>query len=295
MSSYREVILGLLTGLLLVGWPHHASAGRAVARVPVAARDPGYIHVEQGRVTVNLAGIPLEEVLQAISTQSRIRVVLHGPRPEPISVAFQAVPLEEALRRLMKANFLLVYAADGALAEVRVLRAPDERTLAEERKSIESLIETLAEGEPAQRREAVLALGESTSAQSVEPLAKALEEDDAAEVRQAVVSVLEKVEGSEAVAALADAVSNDSDQTVRLSAVKALATRDSSEAVDALTQALEADAEPSVRYEALVSLAEWGDDQVRDALLQALDDSEASIRAKAAEILQRRSTGGRER
>ncbi|MGB4781237.1 HEAT repeat domain-containing protein, partial [Candidatus Methylomirabilis sp.] len=249
---------------------------------------------EQGKVTVNLAGASLEAVLNAISAQSGIRLVLHGSRPDTISVAFQAVPLEEALRRLIQANFLLVYGPDGTLAEVRVLRAPDESTLAEARETPESLIEQLEGAEPAQRRRVVLALGESRDAQAVEPLVKALEEDDAPEVRQAAVSVLEKVQGPQAVAALADAVSKDSDQAVRLSAVKALAKRGGPEAVDALTQALQADAEPSVRHEALVSLAEWGDDQVSDALQQALDDPEAFIRDKAAELLHRRSTAGRE-
>jgi HEAT repeat protein len=244
-------------------------------------------------VTVNLAGASLEAVLNAISAQSGIRLVLHGSRPDTISVAFQAVPLEEALRRLIQANFLLVYGPDGTLAEVRVLRAPDESTLAEVRESPESLIEALAEGEPAQRRRVVLALGESPDAQAVEPLAKALEEDDAPEVRQAAVSVLDKLGGQKAIAALADAVSNDSDQAVRLSAVKAVARRGGSEAIDALTQALQADAEPSVRYEALVSLAQWGDDQVSDAILQALDDQEAFIRDKAAELLHGRSIAGR--
>lgn len=255
---------------------------------------PPLIRVEAGLVTVKIVGVSLEAVLNAIGAQSQIKVVLHDSRPDTVSAAFQAVPLEEAMRRLLKTNFLFLYGPDGNVVEVRVWRVPTERAFVENRESRESLLEALAEGEPLQRRQAVLALGESTRAQSAEPLAKVLEEDDAPEVRQAAVVALEKLEGPQAAAALAAAVSDDGDQAVRLSAVKALAKRGGPEAIDPLTQALQADAEPVVRYEALVGLANVDDDRVREALLQALDDSEDFIRHKAEEILQHRSAAGRE-
>ena len=91
-------------------------------------------------------------------------------------------------------------------------------------------------------------------------------------------------------AALAAAVADDSDDSVRLSAVEAIAKLGGPEAAEPLTLALLGDAEPSVRYEALVGLAELGDD-LTGPLLEALDDPEASIRDKAAELLQHRSTG----
>lgn len=97
-------------------------------------------------VTINVAGASLEEVLQEISAPSRIRVVLYDFRPEPISAAFQAVPLEEAVRRLVQGNFLLLYGPHGDLEEVWVWRAPDARSVAGERESLESLIEELAGG-----------------------------------------------------------------------------------------------------------------------------------------------------
>jgi len=250
--------------------------------------------VEEGVVTVKIAGTSLEEVLREISTQSRIRLVLHGSRPETISAEFQAVPLDEALRRLIKANFLLLYSPDGHLAEVWVLRQPGERILAGERESLESLIGELQRGEPAQRWRAALALGDFKNEQALAPVIGALEGDDAPEVRQAAISALEDLGGQQAIAALAAAVSGDSDDSVRLSAVEALAKLGGPEAVEPLTRALRADAEPFVRYQALVNLAELGDDRVRGSLLQALDDPEEFIREKAAEILQLHSTGGRE-
>ncbi len=278
-----------------MGWLNHSAAGLSDEPSQTAAGGaPPAIRVEQGRVTVNIVGVSLEEVLRAISAQSRIRVVLHGSRPDTLSVAFQAVPLDEALRRLIQANFLLLYGPDGNVAEVWVWRAPDARSVAGASEPLDSLIETLEGAEPTQRRRAVLALGESADAQVVEPLAKALEEDDAPQVRQAAVAALEKLQGPQALTALAAAASDDSDQTVRLNAVKALARRGGPEAIDPLTQALQEDVEPSVRYEALVRLADVDDDGVRDALQQALEDPEEFIRKKAEEILQHRSTAGRE-
>jgi HEAT repeat protein len=250
--------------------------------------------VEEGVVTVNIAGASLEEVLNEIRAQSRIRLVLHGSRPETISAEFQAVPLDEALRRLIKANFLLLYSPDGHLVEVWVLRDPGERILSGERGALDSLIGELQRGEPAQRWRAALALGEFKNEQALAPGIGALEGDDAPEVRQAAISALEDLGGQQAIAALAAAVSGDSDDSVRLSAVEALARLGGPEAVEPLTRALRADAEFLVRYEALVNLAELGDDRVRDSLLQALDDPEEFIREKAAEILQQHSTGGRE-
>lgn len=293
MSHHRWVIRALLTTFLLMGGVGSPVAGQSVAQSPPAAGgDRPLIRVEEGVVTVKIAGASLEEVLKEISAQSRIRLVLHGFRPEPLSAEFQAVPLDEALRRLIKANFLLVYAPDGNLAEVWVLRKPGERTLSGERGSLDSLIGELQRGEPAQRSRAALALGEVKNEQALAPVIEVLEGDDAPEVRQAAISALEDLGGQQAIAALAAAVADDSDDFVRLSAVKALAKLGGPEAVEPLTRAVRADAEFLVRYEALVSLAELGDDRVREALLQALDDPEEMIRDKAAEILQRHGTGG---
>jgi HEAT repeat protein len=257
--------------------------------------------VEEGVVTVKIAGASLEEVLKEIRAQSRIRLVLHGSRPETISAEFQAVPLDEALRRLIKANFLLLYSPDGQLEQVVIVSlrpsaAPEsgERILAGERESLDSLIGELQTGEPAQRWRAALALGDFKNEQALAPVMEALEGDDAPEVRQAAISALEDLGGQQAIAALAAAVSGDSDDSVRLSAVRALAKLGGPEAVEPLTRALRADAEFLVRYEALVNLAELGDDRVRGSLLQALDDPEEFIREKAAEILQPHSAGGRE-
>ena len=292
---YRWVLRALLTSLLLMGGLSQPSASPPVDKSPTADRgDRPLIRVEGGVVTVNIAGASLEEVLREIRAQSRIRLVLHGSRPEKISAEFQAVPLDEALRRLIKTNFLLVYAPDGDLAEVWVLREPGERILSGESGSLDSLIGELQRGEPAQRWRAALALGEFKNEQALAPVIGALEGDDAPEVRQAAISALEDLGGHKAIAALAAAVSGDSDDSVRLSAVEALARLGGPEAIEPLTRALRADAEFLVRYEALVNLAELGDDRVRGSLLQALDDPEESIREKAQEILQRHSAGSRE-
>jgi HEAT repeat protein len=295
MSHHRWVLRALLTSLLLIGGLGRPVAGQSVDKSPIAGGgDPPFIRVEEGVVTVKIAGASLEEVLNEIRAQSRIRLVLHGSRPETISAEFQAVPLDEALRRLIKANFLLLYSPDGQLVEVWVLRQPGERILAGERESLDSLIGELQRGEPAQRSRAALALGEFKNKQALAPVMGALEGDDAPEVRQAAISALEDLGGQQAIAALAAAVSGDSDDLVRLSAVEALAKLGGPEAIEPLTRALRADAEFLVRYEALVNLAELGDDRVRGSLLQALDDPEEFIREKAQEILQQHSAGGRE-
>ncbi|MGB4780818.1 hypothetical protein, partial [Candidatus Methylomirabilis sp.] len=132
MAPHRWALRALLISLLLLSVLGQPRASPAIEASPPA--DGGarpLIRVEEGVVTVKIADAPLEEVLKEISAQSRIRLVLHGSRPELLSVAFQAVPLDEALRRLITANFLLLYSSDGDLAEVWVWRrAPEARGLA---------------------------------------------------------------------------------------------------------------------------------------------------------------------
>jgi hypothetical protein len=250
--------------------------------------------VEKGVVSVKIAEASLEEVLREISLQSRIRLVLHGSRQEMISADFQLVPLDEALRRLLKENFLLLYGIDGELVEVWVLREPGRHLLSGENSSLDSLIIESQEEDAERRRKAVWLLGEFKDERALEAVIGALKGDADADVRQRAAWALEDLGGQRAIAALTEAVSGDSDESVRQRAAEALTKIGGDEAIEPLTRALREDPEPLVRYEALVNLAEIGGDHVTASLLQALDDPDELVWAKAEEILQIQGTRGRE-
>jgi HEAT repeat protein len=250
--------------------------------------------VQQGTVSVKIAQVSLDEVLREITAQSRIKLVLDASRQERISADFQALSLDEALRTLIRENFLLLYGIDGRLTGVWVLPGPRQRLDSGARESFDSLILALHNGDAERRREAVWLLGEFHDEWARQAVIGALERDEDPDVRQRAAWALEDLGGYQAIAALTKVISEDRDYTVRQRAAEAVAKIGGYEAIDPLTRALKDDPEPFVRYEALVSLDEIGGDHVTASLLQALDDPEELVRAKAEEILQIQGGGGRE-
>jgi hypothetical protein len=308
MSHQRWSLQALFASLVLLVLLSYPLATRAIAQLPsVSSDERSLVRVEEGAVSIKIAGAPLEEVLREISAQSRTKLVLHGPRPEKVAAEFQSLSLEEALRRLIKANFLLLYApgTNGRLVEVWTLspgtflnspspaaREPAQQILSGENASLNALVSELQMGNAEQRGSAVLALGELQDERALESVIEALEGDEDTAVRYRATWALQDLGGQRALTALAEAVYKDSDDFVRQSAVDVLARLGGQEVVEPLSWALREDPEPSVRYEALVNLAEIAGDRVRDILRQALDDPAEPVRAKSAELLHLQGAGG---
>src|SRR5262245_35132818 len=115
----RTTLAALPLVAMLVLW------GQASAQDSAAQQDAPprvSVTVREGRVTVSAQDAPLREVLTDFSRASGVQIYLEASvaADEPTTIAFDSVPTEEGLRRLLRAkNFLLVYAA-GGLAEVRI-------------------------------------------------------------------------------------------------------------------------------------------------------------------------------
>jgi hypothetical protein len=312
LLHHSWTIRAFLISVLLIGWLGDLFASPPVAKSPIAIRGAqSLIRVQEGSVSLKVTEAPLEDVLREIASQSRIRLVLQGSREEKISAEFQSVPLEEALRRLIKENFLLMYFPDGQLAEVVVLRfgtsvpwgsslslpvqEPAQRALQRENGSLHHLVEELHKGNQEERWRAILALGELKDESAMELVIWTLKGDNDPAVREAAIWVLEKLGGARAVNALTEAVSRDSDGFVRQTAVAALAKIDGSKAVEPLTKALWSDRDPFVRHEALLNLVAVGGEHVRDAIVRASKDQDQLIRKKAEEILKRQKNANRQR
>jgi len=112
--------------------------GSAYAFGPAPTPLPGQITLQDGRLTAQVAATPLRQVMEEMSRVSGVRVRWFSDHAEekPVSVEFTALPLPEALRRILKEmNFLLFYTSTEnsvKLTEVWILsgigRSQAERT-----------------------------------------------------------------------------------------------------------------------------------------------------------------------
>ena len=102
---------GILVSLVLSTGPVDA----AYALGPAAAL-PGQLSLQDGKLTARLIATPLRQVMEEVSRLSgaRVRWLSSQAAEKPVSVGFAALPLPEALRRILgETNFLLFYAPGG--------------------------------------------------------------------------------------------------------------------------------------------------------------------------------------
>jgi hypothetical protein len=289
----------VLVALTLLSWLSHPSASSADSSAAIAEHSS--VRVDGRRATVDVQDATLSDVLGAIASRAGIELVLHGSADEKISARFHSLPLDEALRRLTKGNFLLLYSSDG---EGRVLevwsgdaRMPDWPTssevsrhdpsapmLSSANSRVASLLGALRGTDAEQRKWAVWELGDYKDVTARAALMTALKTDPDAEVRQRAAWVLEFQKGPDAVSALIQALSRDPDESVRQRAVESLANIEGQDAVTVLTLALR-DPARFVRYEAVTALGEIDSESARASLRAVLSDPEEFIRETAAELL----------
>jgi hypothetical protein len=105
-----------LRGILIgcVFWSAPIPTPDALASSPVDV--PGQITFQDGKLTARIAMVPLRQVMEEISRLSgaQVRWMDAEVGEQTVSIEFTAVPLSEAVRRILSArNFLLWYAAHG--------------------------------------------------------------------------------------------------------------------------------------------------------------------------------------
>jgi hypothetical protein len=103
---------GILVSLILSTGP----GGAAHALDPAAAFSPGQIALQDGKLTAQIVAAPLRQVMEEMSRLSgaRVRWLSGQAEEKPVSVEFTALPLPEALQRILREmNFLLFYTSTG--------------------------------------------------------------------------------------------------------------------------------------------------------------------------------------
>jgi hypothetical protein len=113
-----RLALCFAVALALVGGP---------ARATLAADEPPAKSIEYAgdRLTVRLSRVALSEVLAEVGRQTGAEIRGGLVTPREVTAEFEAVPLPEALHRLLgDQNFALVYGEAGKLRAVKLLGGP---------------------------------------------------------------------------------------------------------------------------------------------------------------------------
>lgn len=146
--------------------------------------------------------------------------------------------------------------------------------------ALEPLVRIVADGTPAAREHAALALGLIEDARAVDALEDRLRSDETTAVRERAAWALGMIEDAAAVPALARALA-DASPDVREQSAWALGMIESSAGVDPLTAAMR-DASPEVREKAAWALGMIESAEGVEALAAAIDDESADVRKQAA-------------
>jgi hypothetical protein len=273
--------------------------GPAAAQTGSTALD---VQVADGRLSVDLDAVPLDEVLTAIADQTGAELVIRGDLGEVRPQAFRNEPLARGMRRLIGQNSmvmkfdpvtapetpprlrrLMVYAADAIAADEAVMREA-RRTTRAAGSNVPGDYGDIAELDLRDRLRAVRDLARAGDEGALGMLAEILARDEDPQVRRAAVANLARLGGPEASILAQDALA-DGDPMVRIEAVRALA-RDA-DAAAPLARVLSDDPDATVRRVAVQILASLDSEEAQAVLEIALDDADDAVRAAATNALER--------
>ena len=219
-----------------------------------------FVRFADERLTVKVQDIALRELLKEIARESGLTLVLLSALQDRMTVEFHQLPLDKALRRLLRhRNFALEYAEKTAKGshstglrptglwvfangggdypvQTIVLEETKPRS-SQEAAALDNRVVQVAlqSPDPEEREDAVETLGESRHPDAIAPLSLALADEDT-DVREAAIDALADVGGDEAAQALAVAL-QDEDAELREDAVEALGEIGGETAIYLLEQA----------------------------------------------------------
>jgi len=249
------------------------------------------IQFHEGFLSVRIRNAPWDDVLHAIERQVGIMIQVKGQLAGTVSLEFEALPLEQGLRRLFHdANVLFFYATgiQGSPTLERLIRVvlfakAGEMTEAEalHRPSLEGA----AAGEREEPGSTALTADASASQAAAEPEHEAGLEDDEDER----LTALQRFAEQDNIEALQRAIFAP-DQTIQAKALELLGERDRQVLIDALVDATKSD-QPAVQLRAL-SLLHQTDQADHRTVLSALElallDQDVTVKSFAIQALAER-------
>jgi hypothetical protein len=295
-----------LMGLVTVSSLH---AAEEPALVPASVIE---VSVRDDLVTLRARNAPLIAVLEEIAAQAGFTFKPRGNLNRIIGWSFTGIPVEVAIRRLLRReSSVMTYhpatsgrslvlakvvawdttdrsAADISIEQTILRRdpEPDETTdlrLAFKTPRLEAFLETL---EPADRDRARQRLAELPEETSTEAITALLSKDEDPTVRTIAVIGLGSMREESAKEALFEALA-DGDRQVRLQAIYALGKLWGDDALESLGEVLLKDPDPVVRRDAAITMARSADEEALEALRQAQFDGDPMVQEVVAHALAR--------
>ena len=276
MRLLRAPIATLLGFALLVLAPHAAHA-----QAPSAGGGPLVIREDNGSVSANIQAAALEDVLQAFSDATGAEIILSGSADESVSVQFDHLPADEALRAILgERSSISFYASDESDAEgtQRLTRAWILKGVARSQSPVPS-------GRKARRTPRTAASGRSAAFDQLKRQALTHKDPDR---RKRAIEELIAADSDKAKSALTQALLNDRNAEVRQAALENLLWYDDEAPRQPLIKAALRDSSAEVRRmaieEGFAELAE-DDPAARRVLIQALGDKDPDNRVLVVEAL----------
>ena len=287
--------------------PQPAPIAPAVVPVPTMPTGPSSVFVtsHDGLLTVKAEHAPLIGVLQEVARHANI-AVFAAEEGAPITIQFENLELEDALRRLLRdRNHVLVSreqrgestpppplevylfavgqkAVAPEIAQVTLARTPAPVP------PVQKFMEAVARSDRSREdsAQAIEWLGSRRLKKEVPLLGTLLQQSPDAMIREEAAGALARIGGRAAVSALQPGLA-DPDPEVRREVVDALRRSKVGAAVIPLAQALLTDDDPNVRMDAAQALGRMRRNVAGDALQAALNDPDRSVRKTAEEALAR--------
>jgi hypothetical protein len=279
-----------------------------------AGGEPMIVQEENGWVAGSIRATPLNEVLQAFSNATGVEIVVTGTASELITVDFDPLPPEEAIRSILGERGSIgfyenednadnpatrklteVWVFKGVARPVKIAPATQTRTSRAERSDpFEALKRQALTGkDPTQRMRAVASLIETDDERAKPALVQALLNDKDAKVRQAALEGLLWYDEEAPRQALIKAALRDESVEIRRQAIEEAfvdQAEDDEGARRILVQAMR-DEDATLRLSVLEALAniavyDENDAAVRRAIAGAMQDQEESIRLVVIESLE---------
>lgn len=235
---------------------------------------------DDGTLSVNIKETPVGYVLEELSQQADIRVIVEDSAANAeIWAEFQDVPLEEGIRRLLKGQSYILTEVEKPREtesdtaprtfEIRVLErritqeSLDEKTITspkevisvDQEQDLEALAQTVRDAaDPKARAAALSDIADRDVERGITAATAAIHDADS-EVRAVALAILEELEPGDAdwegaLERVAEMALTDSDPELRMDALEMLASTSQKAALGPLKQATQ-DSEPEVSEFAL--------------------------------------------
>lgn len=272
-----------------------ALVGPGIAGPVSAAGTVTQLSLEADLLTLEADDAPLADVLRRLADQDGVKVIGRPSADVRISARLERVPLDEALKRLLRdVPYIASYEArpnSRVLVEIRFLGAGADAATATgggaPARSTDWVARAATSPERSARVRAIQMLQRQRTREATETLIGLMRDDHDAVVRErAAAALAEMGAGREVVGALTVALS-DGEPFVRVQAVRGVARVEGEAAADTLIRMANGDPSPPVRRAAIEALARWPGDRVREALTRATSDTDPATRELARDALAR--------